>query len=214
MTEPNQLNMSDKFIIRPITENDAGSALKIYKPYVLNTAITFEYEVPAVDEFLDRIKTNTAQYPWLVCLQHDKIMGYAYAGRHRYKTAYQWSPESTVYLAPEVHGRGIGRVLYETLFSILRLQGYFNVYAGVALPNEKSEGFHRALGFEEIGDFKKIGYKLGKWHDVKWFQLHLARHIDNPFPPKSIKEIENNVDFQTILHSANERLQNVNTHKP
>lgn len=192
--------------IRLITQHDVAAALEIYRHYVLTTAITFEYDVPTEAEFLQRITTNTVDYPWLVCVDNNNIVGYAYGSRHRYKTAYQWSPESTIYLSAEAQGRGIGRVLYETLFAILKLQGYFNVYAGVALPNDKSERLHRAFGFAEIGDFKKIGYKLGQWHDVRWFQLHLAEHVDSPPPPKTMREIIDSEDFSRILSTANERL--------
>lgn len=196
--------MNNNYSIRLITENDAQAVLSIYEPYVLNTIISFEYEVPTLDEYLQRIKTNTEDYPWLVCLHENKIVGYAYASKHRYRTAYQWSPESTVYLSPEVHRKGIARILYETLFALLRLQGHFNVYAGVGLPNEKSVGFHRALGFEEIGIFKKVGYKLGNWHDTHWFQLVLTEHTLNPSAPKKLNEITTTEAFRDILSKANE----------
>jgi len=201
--------VENNFEIRLILPGDVQGVLEIYKPYVLNTSITFEYDVPTVEEFSERIETITSEYPWLVCTQNNKILGYAYACKHRYRMAYQWSPESTIYLSPGIHGKGIARILYETLFAILRLQGYFNVYAGVGLPNERSEGFHRALRFEVIGDFKKIGYKFGKWHDTRWFQLHLHEHIDNPPMPISIKIIKRHLEFLTILHSANRRLENI-----
>jgi L-amino acid N-acyltransferase YncA len=202
--------MDNRYSIRLITESDANDVLDIYKPYVLNTIISFEYEVPTLDEYLQRIKTNTADYPWLVCLHDNKIIGYAYASKHRYRTAYQWSPESTVYLSPEVHRKGIARILYETLFSLLRLQGHFNVYAGVGLPNDKSVGFHKALGFEEIGIFKKVGYKLGNWHDTHWFQLALTEHTLNPPPPNKLDVVAKSSTFQIILATANERANSIN----
>jgi phosphinothricin acetyltransferase len=96
--------------------------------------------------------------------------------------------------------------LYETLFALLKLQGYVNVYAGVTLPNEKSEGFHLAQGFEVIGNFTKIGYKLGKWRDVRWFQLHLNAHADNPPLPKKVSEVQHYVEFQAIMDEANRRI--------
>lgn len=201
--------MDNTYSIRLITEEDASEVLEIYKPYVLNTIITFEYEVPTLAEYLQRIRTNTEEYPWLVCECNNKIVGYAYASKHRYRTAYQWSPESTIYLSPEVHGKGIARILYETLFALLRLQGYFNVYAGVALPNDKSVGFHRSVGFEEIGIFKKVGYKLGNWHDTHWFQLHLTEHVLNPATPKKIAEVENDAAFREVISKANEKLENL-----
>ena len=182
--QKNAFEMDNKFTIRLITEADAGEVLEIYKPYVQDTIISFEYEVPALEEFLQRIKSYTSEYPWLVCLLGNKIIGYAYASKHRDRTAYQWSVDSAIYLSPEVHRNGIARILYESLFSILRLQGYFNVYAGISLPNEKSVGFHKAMGFEEIGIYKKTGYKQGRWHNTVWFQLHLAEHLDDPPKPK------------------------------
>lgn len=199
--------MENTYEIRLINESDAQATLAIYKPYVLNTIITFEHEVPTLAEYLQRIKTNTAEYPWLVCLYNNNIIGYAYASKHRSKAAYQWSPESTVYMSPAFHRKGIARMLYETLFSLLRLQGYFNVYAGVSLPNEKSIGFHKALGFSEIGIFKKAGYKLGNWHDTHWFQLHLSEHILDPPNPKTISEIKESNAFQNIMKTVNSQLQ-------
>jgi L-amino acid N-acyltransferase YncA len=201
--------MENKLTMRLIKNDDSKGALDVYKPYVVSTAITFEYDVPSLDDFSTRVETIANEYPWLVCLKDDKIIGYAYASKHRYKTAYQWSPESTIYLSSDYHRKGIAKILYKTLFSILRLQGYVNVYAGVALPNIKSEEFHIALGFNKIGDFSKIGFKLGKWHDVRWFQLHLTEHIDNPQIPKSIKEIEKTSVFQTILANANAELEDI-----
>jgi len=195
--------MDNTTSIRLITADDAEGALAVYAPYVLNTAITFEYEVPTLEEYSKRIESYTAEFPWLVCEQGNSIVGYAYAGKHRARSAYQWSPESTIYLSEHVHGKGIARALYEALFAILTLQGYYNVYAGVLVPNEKSEGMHRALGFEEIGTFKKVGYKHGKWHDTKWFQLHLAEHELHPALPKTIHEVVNTPEFESILQRAN-----------
>ena len=143
--------------LRLITVSDTKAVLDIYTPYVLYTTISFEYDPPTEAEFLQRIKTITADYPWLVCLDGEKIIGYAYASRHRARTAYDWSAESTVYMHPDHQRKGLARILYETVFDILRLQGYFNVYAGITLPNEKSVGFHRALGFSAIGTYKNIG---------------------------------------------------------
>jgi len=104
-------------------------------------------------------------------------------------------------------------VLYQTLFSLLRLQGYFNVYAGVGLPNKKSESFHQALGFEEIGIFKKVGYKLGNWHDTRWFQLHLANHPQNPPFPQKLADVKNTDAFRHIIEQANNQLNEINSDK-
>ncbi len=201
--------MGDTFTIRLISREDSPGILEIYKPYVTDTAITFEYEVPTQDEFLQRIKANTSEYPWLVCLQNHKIIGYAYASKHRDRAAYQWSVDSAIYLSPLVHRKGIARILYESLFSILRLQGYFNVYAGISLPNEKSVAFHKALGFKEIAHYKKVGFKHHQWHNTAWFELHLSEHIDNPPIPQKITDLINTTGLLTILKTANESVGRV-----
>jgi L-amino acid N-acyltransferase YncA len=199
--------MENNFEIRLVKENDAPTLLDIYKPYVLNTAITFEYDVPTIEEYVERIKANIAEYPWLVCTLNKKIIGYTYASKFRYRAAYQWSPESTIYLSPDVQGKGIGSILYRTLFSILSLQGYFNVYAGVAIPNAKSEGLHLALGFKEIGVFENIGYKLGRWHDTRWFQLKLKEPVDQPAPPLKVGDIKHTPELVQIITEANHSLK-------
>lgn len=203
--------MDNTFEIRLIKMTDTRDTLEIYKPYVQNTIVSFEYDVPTMEDFTDRIKTATEEFPWLVCLQDEKIIGYAYAHKHRFRSAYQWSPESTIYLKEGFHGRGLGKILYETLFSILKGQGYFNVFAGVGLPNEKSVNFHRASGFTDIGVFKKIGYKHGNWHDTHWFQLTLSGHITDPPQPKTIREIKESRELEAIIYNANQRLKKIKT---
>lgn len=198
--------MESEFKIRPITIEDAQTTLSIYKYYVDNTIISFEYEAPSLVEWTKRITTNTEDYPWLVCEHKGSVVGYAYGSRHRYRTAYSWSPESTVYVAEGFHRAGIGRVLYEALFELMKLQGYVNVYAGVGLPNIKSETFHQALGFYEIGIFKKIGFKHGAWHDTRWFQLHLTEHPDEPAFPKKLADVIDTEAFNRILDVANDKL--------
>ncbi len=198
--------MKKDFLIRLINEKDVSGVLGIYKPFILQSVISFEYDPPTEDEFWDRIKTISSVYPWLVCQDHHRIIGYAYASRHRTRTAYDWSTESTVYILPDYQRKGIARILYETIFEILHLQGYFNVYAGITLPNDKSVSFHRALGFTEVGTFKNIGFKLGHWHDTYWMQLALADHPADPFFPKKLSEISASKAFESILRKANDRL--------
>jgi phosphinothricin acetyltransferase len=201
----------NRFNIRRVENADAAEILAIYEPYVLSTAITFEYDVPTVEEIKKRIADHTAEYPWLVCTFDDKVIGYAYAHRHRPRAAYQWSPESSIYLSKDFHGKGIARVLYSTLFSILRLQGHVNVFAGVLIPNDRSERLHRSLGFEHIGDFRNVGYKLGSWHTVRWFQLQFREHLLNPPMPKPIGEVASNKEYREILDLANEQLRDHST---
>ena len=175
--------------IRIADKNDCKDILRIYEFYVLNTAITFEYEVPSLSEMENRMKNIQLKYPYLVAEIENKVVGYAYASDFRYKAAYQWSPESTIYLDKEFHGKGIGKKLYQKLFEVLKLQGYYNVFGGVALPNESSIALHQHLGFKEIGVYENIGYKFDKWHSTKWFQLVLKPHEINPASPKNISEI-------------------------
>lgn len=201
--------MKKKYVIRLATEADLDELLAIYSPYVESTIISFEYEVPSREEFLERIRTYSEDYPWLVCECDGKIAGYAYASKHRTRTAYQWSAESTVYIHKDFHRKGIARLLYETLFEILRVQGYFNVFAGISLPNDQSVGFHLALGFEVVGVFRNIGYKFGNWHGTHWSQLQLSKYLKDPPVPLKMEKILNGKELQRILTAANRRAGNL-----
>lgn len=200
---------TNNFHIRLIDAKDTAEVLKIYAYYVEYTHISFEYAAPNKDEFLTRIQSTLIEFPWLVCLYNNKVIGYAYAHKHRLREAYQWSPESTIYLASDFHTKGIGRILYETLFALLKLQGYQNVFAGVALPNEKSVGIHRRMGFEEIGIFKVVGFKKGKWHDTQWFQLNLNQSLNEPEKPLSLAKALSSVEFSEIVAKANQLLAKI-----
>ncbi|HMG15225.1 MAG TPA: GNAT family N-acetyltransferase [Saprospiraceae bacterium] len=177
-------------IIRPILPEDVPATLEIYKYYVENTSVTFDIEVPSLKEFLDKIEAIRHQFPWLLCLHDNKIIGYAHASKHRIKSAYKWSVESTVYVAQDFHRKGVASLLYESLFDSLRRQGFYNVYAGISLPNDSSEAFHKSIGFELVGTYIKIGYKQGEWHDVRWFQLALSEHNDDPKDPIFFNELK------------------------
>ena len=180
--------------------------LAVYAPSVINTPITFEYEVPSLQEYSERMKKIASHYPVLVCEKDSEVAGFAYGNIHRVKIAYQWSTESTIYVADKFHGSGVAQALYHALLSVLELQGFVNVYAGVTIPNAKSEHFHLAMGFAEIGVFEKIGFKLGKWHDLKFFEMYLVEHPTSPTPPVSIGDVENMVEFQEIIAKANQAL--------
>lgn len=198
--------MKKEIQIRLIAAADIEEVLDIYAPFVQNTAITFEYEVPSIAEFRDRVLTITSEYPWLICVVDDKIAGFAYASRFRYRTAYQWSVESAIYISPQTQSKGIGKALYTTLFDLLRLQGYVNVYAGTCIPNDKSVALHRKMGFKEIGTFSKIGFKHGKWHDTLWFQLNLCAHNSNPEVPTPMSNLKENAGVSSILEKINQSL--------
>jgi L-amino acid N-acyltransferase YncA len=201
--------MTGRFNIRAIETADAAGTLEVYRPYVEKTTISFEYNVPSLHEWQTRIETNTKEYPWLICEYDNRMIGYAYGSKHRYRTAYMWSPESTVYLNEKFHGLGIARLLYQSLFEMMKLQGFVNVYAGVAIPNNKSESFHKAMGFEEIGIFRNIGYKFGNWHDTRWFQKQLTGLPEDPSLPLSFSGLKKLPGYSAILLKANEGLSRI-----
>jgi L-amino acid N-acyltransferase YncA len=169
-------------LIRLAAEGDAEQIQAIYAPIVSQTTISFETEPPSVEEMRRRIADTLTRLPWLVCTQEEKIIGYAYAGPHRARAAYRWSVDVSVYIHPQARRQGIGKALYGVLFKILGLQGFYNVYAGIALPNPGSVGLHESLGFKPIGVYHAVGYKLGAWHDVGWWHL--------PLRPKTIPPAE------------------------
>lgn len=172
--------------IRLALPSDAADMLEIYKPFITGTAVTFETAVPAVEAFEQRVRTYMATWPWLVCTRDGRITGYAYAARHREREAYQWCVESSVYVHPEFRGQGVATDLYHSLFRILRHQGFLNVYAVITLPNEKSVAFHSGFGFTHFASFKNIGYKLGRWHTVGWWELSLNEYPRDPQAPISL----------------------------
>ena len=170
-------------VIRPTVVDDAKQILEIYSPIVTNTVTSFEVVPPTREEMCARISGTLTRFPWLVYSEAGRVLGYTYASQHRQRPAYQWSVDVSVYVRPELHRRGIGRSLYASLFEILRAQGYYSAFAGITLPNEASIGLHTRLGFEPIGVYRGVGYKLGSWHDVSWWQLALRPREDSPLPP-------------------------------
>ena len=189
-------------IIRFATEADAGAIGAIYAPYVRETVISFEQEPPEEATLRERIGRISEMFPWVVCQRDDLVVGYAYASRHRERHAYQWSVDVTVYVQQGLHRSGVGRGLYTSLIGLLRLQGFYNAYAGIALPNDASIGLHRALGFQPVGVYERVGYKLGKWHSVAWFGLALQALSDSPAPPRPIPAIMNEPETQAALASG------------
>lgn len=175
---------NEDLIFRFATENDAKEILEIYRPYVENTTITFEYEVPSVKEFKERIMKILEEYPYIVCEYDKKIIGYAYAHRVWSRAAYQWDAELSIYTNENYSGNGIGKKLYKMLMEILKLQNVVNVYGCVTYPNENSDKLHEYLGFNKVGIFKNAGYKFGKWIGVTWFEKAILEHCENPKPLK------------------------------
>lgn len=161
-------------MIRPVTPDDAAAIVEIYAPIVRDTIMSFEVEPPTVDEMRGRIAGTIALYPWLV-FDRGRVDGYAYAGPHRLRYGYRPSVEVSAYVREDARGRGIARSLYRALFSILEAQGFHRAFAGVGLPNDASNALHRSCGFEPVGVFRAVGYKLGKWVDTMWWQRDLNR---------------------------------------
>ena len=179
-------------VLRLATPADAKGILEIYASYIEATSFTFETEVPAIEEFAERIKMYLLHWPWLVCEVEGKIVGYAYATRHRERIAYQWCVESSVYIHDNFQRAGIARALYTTLFEIVKRQGCRNVYAVINLPNEKSVAFHESLGFHYFATFEKVGYKLGQWKNVGWWKLTLNEYNDEPTAPIKFSVLNKN----------------------
>lgn len=194
--------------IRLATPDDAAQIRDIYVPAVLDSATSFEYEPPSVEEMRHRIEAVLGKgYPWLVLDRSGEVLGYAYGSAHRERAAYRWSAEVSVYIHPAWHRRGIGRALYASLFEVLRLQGFRNAFAGATQPNPGSVALHEAMGFQEVGRFRHIGYKLGKWHDTLWWGLALADHPAEAPPPLSLEEARRQPGWSRALEAGLGRLQ-------
>lgn len=161
----------------------------IYAPVVEETVISFETEVPSVAEMRDRIAGVSPTWPWLVADDAGRVVGYAYASRHRERGAYRWAVDVSAYVAPDARGAGIGRTLYQALIRILRLQGFYRAYAGIALPNDASVGLHRSVGFELVGIYRRVGFKLGRWNDVAWYGLTLHDDVATPTDPTPLSAL-------------------------
>jgi L-amino acid N-acyltransferase YncA len=160
--------------VRPATVADAAACAAIYAPYVNDTAVSFELEPPAAGEMAERIEAAGRSHAWLVLEDGGRVVGYAYGGPMHRRAAYRWSCEVSVYVETGRRRSGAGRALYEALFERLAERGFRTAIAGMTLPNEASAGLHRTMGFEQIGVYRDIGWKLGSWHDVAWMQRSLA----------------------------------------
>ncbi len=185
--------------IRIAEPADAREVAEIYGPIVASTAISFETEVPSEREMADRIAAALAFAPWLVCCDGDRIVGYAYASRHRERAAYRWCVDVSVYVRDVARRTGVGRALYGSLFALLRLQGFCAAHAGIVLPNEASVRLHESLGFRPVGVYPRVGYKLGRWHDVGWWQLELRDRAGEPAPTLSMAELRASAAFGEAL---------------
>mgnify|MGYP002524580912 CR=1 FL=1 len=170
-------------IIRKAVPNDAEALLKIYAPYVKDTAVTFEYDVPTIGEFKNRIANITKKYPYLVAIRDNKIVGYTYANTFKDRAAYDYAVETTVYVDKSCKKSGIGKALYLELEKALAAKNIINLYACIAYPENDDEyltknsvQFHEHLGYKLVGRFHKCGYKFGRWYDMVWMEKFLSAH--------------------------------------
>lgn len=176
--------------LRLATPVDAAAVRAIYAPFVEDSWVSFETAVPSVDEVARRIAVTGPAHPWLVAEAEGTVVGYAYAGPHRTRAAYRWSAEVSAYVAEGQRGRGVGRALYWALLDVLRIQGFATALAGITQPNAPSVAFHHALGFEAVGVYRRVGFKLGGWRDVGWWSLALGdgNAPDAPQPLDAVAE--------------------------
>lgn len=195
-------NMRDGQDIRIVTvsKEDAKELIEIYAPYVMNTAITFEYEVPSVEEFERRIEKTLRRYPYLAARKGEKIAGYAYAGVFHDRAAYDWAVETSIYVAQDQKKLGIGRRIHEALELVLKEQGILNMNACISYPEEEDEyltrnsaEFHGHLGYRMVGEFKKCGYKFHRWYNMVWMEKWIGEHHENQESPKTFDQVRDAV---------------------
>ncbi len=175
---------------------DAEALVVIYAPYILKTAITYEYEIPSVAEFAGRISTYSAKYPYLVAELNGTPVGYAYACPLGSRPAFDWAVETAIYIREDCKGLGVGRALYEKLEAILKVMGICTMTAAVAsVPREDpyltnaSIAFHLRMGFTPVGTFHNAGCKFGRWYDLTWLEKQIGEYEGDPEHPKSITDV-------------------------
>ncbi len=185
--------------VRLARVEDAAQITAIYTPVVASSAISFEIEPPTEEIIAGRIAYTLPAYPWLVSEDAGAVVGYAYASQHRTRAAYQWSVDVSVYIHERWRGQGVGRALYTTLFAVLRAQGFANAYAGITLPNPGSVALHEAMGMAPIGVYRRVGYKLGAWHDVGWWAGTLQTLLEPPALPQPLSALAALPEWRPLL---------------
>ena len=169
--------------VRQAGPQDAVGCLTIYRPYVENTAVSWELEVPTVDDMAERITAACEMHAWLVLESSARTIGFAYGHALNRLPSHQWSVETGLYVADDHHRCGGGRKLYTQLLNRLGERGYRRAFAGITQPNEASNGFHRSMGFADVGLYRRVEWKHDRWHDVAWMQLDLPGSADSADPP-------------------------------
>lgn len=188
--------MSGEIRFRAVAPEDAAALLAIYAPYIRETAVTFEYEVPSEAAFRGRIARILEKYPYLAAVRGSEVLGYAYAAAFHERAACGWDVETSIYLRQDCRGMGIGKPLYLLLEEILRAQGIQNINASIAYTPEEDQylthdsvNFHRHLGFREVGRFTQCGYKFGRWYDLMWMEKLVGSHPGEMLPVRSFEEV-------------------------
>ena len=181
--------MKSEVKLRVATVSDAAELLKIYAPYVTDTAITFEYDVPTLEDFEGRIAHTLEKYPYFVAELNGEIVGYAYASAFHPRAAYGWAAETSIYVRRDMKRMGLGRTLYDALETALKAQGVLNLNACIACPNVDDEyltrnsiDFHAHMGYRMVGEFQRCGYKFGRWYNMAWMEKHIGDHPQHPEP--------------------------------
>jgi L-amino acid N-acyltransferase YncA len=175
--------------LRLAEPHDAAAILSIYAPYCTASNVSFEIVAPSREQMADRIAQVSTNYPWLIAESAGQVTGYVYATRFRERAAYRWTTEVAVYVAPSSQRRGIGRSLYQALFSILGAQNYRKVIAGITVPNQASISLHESVGFRHVGTFPGVGHKGGEWLSVGWWQKDLLPELPDPPEPQSFAKL-------------------------
>lgn len=188
--------MRSEVKLRVATVSDAAELLKIYAPYVTDTAITFEYDVPTLEDFEGRIAHTLEKYPYFVAELNGEIVGYAYTSAFHPRAAYGWAAETSIYVRRDMKRMGLGRTLYDALETALKAQGVLNLNACIACPDVDDEyltrnsiRFHAHLGYSMVGEFHHCGYKFGRWYNMVWMEKMLGEHVDDQPPVKSFSEV-------------------------
>lgn len=179
-----------QIMIRFAAASDAAAIASLYRSYVLDTTYTFEYDPPDEAAFIERLRRTQPDFPWLAAEQDGRLAGYAYAGRAFERAAYGWDADMSVYLHPEVQGRGLGRAFYTLLERMLALQGYQVVYGLVTGANTQSCRFHEALGYQLTATLPNCGYKHGRWLSVRWYEKRLTPPVPPVSPPRPASEMD------------------------
>jgi L-amino acid N-acyltransferase YncA len=172
--------------VRSASLQDAAACVAIYRPYVENTAISWDIEVPSVDEMASRIASAQKAHEWLILELDDRVIGFAYGHALIRLPSFQWSAETGIYIHVDHRGAGHGRRLYTQVLRRLTERGYRRAFAGITQPNEASNVFHRSFGFQDAGVYRRVEWKHNSWHDVAWMQLDLLGPADQNGPPSPV----------------------------